>query len=155
MIHICSLNSISPSPIRTIQGQKIVSVIVSANTELSVRLMTLSAVHFLCSSSTSSSSPKSGWLQLDWTLYNGRVICDNHSSLCYSLHWTWLSLEFKPCDTNMHVTPAVSTKSLTHTWPPHPCLVLWGWNRVSINSGRDPKATFNIFQKQGTLSIFV
>lgn len=135
MIHICSLNSLSPPPIRTIQGQKIVSVIVSASTELSVRLVTFSAERFLCSSSTSSSSPKSGWLQLDWTLYNGKVICDNESSLCYCLAWTWHGLEFKPCDTNLHVAPAVSIKSRNHTWPPHPCLVLWGWKRVSVLAG--------------------
>lgn len=43
--------------IHSIQGQKMMSMIASANTELSVRLMTLRAICFLCSSSTSSSSP--------------------------------------------------------------------------------------------------
>lgn len=57
------------------RGQRMMSVTVSANTELSVRPVIFTAVHFLYSSSTSLSSPKSGWLQLDWTLYKRNVIC--------------------------------------------------------------------------------
>lgn len=90
--------------------KKMMSMIVPANTQLSVRLVIFNAGHFLCSSSTSLSSPKSGWLQLDWTLYKRKVICGSQRSLCYDLAWTWHSLDYKPFDTNLQVTPAISTK---------------------------------------------
>lgn len=135
-----------------LQGQKMMPMIASASTELSVGLMTLWVACFLYSSSTSSSSPKSGWLQPDWTLYNGKVIGNNQSCLCYGLARIWCGLEFKPCDTSLHVTPAVSTKRLTYTWPPHPCLVFvkHSLSPFNFSAGVDPKANFTggIFAKR-------
>lgn len=158
MIHICYLNSRSSIRIYIpYKGRKLCQWLFLPT--LSFLSGWWRSVSFLYSTSTSSSSIKSGWLQLDWTLYNGMASRDNQSSLCYGLAWTCCGLEFKPWDTNLHVTPAVSTKSLTYTWLPHPCLVFvrlkHSLSPCNFSTGMDPKATFNKFQKQGTAGIFM
>lgn len=128
MICVCFLNSISTfhQYIQSIQGQRIMPVIVSANTEPSVRHITPRAVCFLCTQSTSAALEA-----FDFSLikYCAKEIQSVKRSLCYRLTWACCGFEFKHCDTNMQVTITGSTAKLhLRLWLTWSTGMLVGWS---------------------------